>query len=155
MKLNTYCDFMTKSVLASKILGTLMGLTVMGPILTCCSGIGIGLGTNVPSDVSPTNLPMAQGFFTGQNGKTVTGNALVFSTGLPNFILRLEGITTPAELGLQIQLVGSDGQTNFALRAYGGNQNYTFTSANPGVVFSRVYIHSTLTNMPYGTAILK
>jgi hypothetical protein len=146
---------MAKSALISKILGTLMGITSMGVILACCSGIGIGIGTSAnPNDVRPTSQVMVQGSFTGLNGKTVTGNAMVFDTGNLNYVLRLEGISTPAEGGLQVRLFGSDRQHNFDLRAYSGSQNYSFTSTNTSVRFTDVSIFSTVTNMPYGSALL-
>jgi hypothetical protein len=137
--------------------GTLIGFVTTGVILTCCSGINIGSsGSNFsPNDVRPTSLPMVQGFFVSQNSQTVSGTALIFNvTGL-SYVLRLEGITTPSETGLQIQLYGSDGQQNFSLRANSGSQNYTFTSTNPAAHFSSVSIYSTLSLMPYGSAQLK
>ncbi len=145
--------------MASKSLGSLVGAMSMGVILACCSGINIGLGGGTgPNDARPIGLPLVQGTFTGQNGKTVTGTASVFKMGSLDYILRLEGIITPEDPTLQVQLhssdsFGSNGQFNFQLRAYTGTQNYTFTGTNPNLVFSNVNIYSASTSMPYGSAI--
>ena len=147
---------MTKSALALRFFGTVMGITSMGVVLICCSGVGLTLGGgSSPNDVRPTNLAVAQGSFTSQGGKTITGTAAIFNMGTSNYVLRLEGINiAPEEAGLQVQLFSSTGQTNFSLRAFSGSQNYTFMNSNPSVRFTSVSIYSTLTSAPYGSALL-
>jgi hypothetical protein len=121
-----------------------------------CSGIDIGIGGgSAPNDARPTTNPLVQGAFTSQNGKTVTGTAAIFNVGTSSYILRLEGISTPVESGLQVQLYNSASQNNFSLKDYTGSQNYAFTNSNSNVIFSSVAIYSTLTNMSYGSALLK
>jgi len=140
----------------SRFIASWVGAISTWAFLMNCSGVNIGTGGGgTPNDVRPTNLPMVQGFFTGQNGKTVTGTAIIFSASSSSYVLRLEGISTPSEGGLEVQLYTSDGQSNFSLRAWSGSQNYTFSGNNPNVVFSSVSIYSKSNNRSYGSALLK
>ena len=139
-----------------RLFASWVGAIATWAALMSCSGVNITTGGgSAPNDVRPTNLPLVQGVFTGQNGKTVTGTAVIFNVSASNYVLRLEGISTPAEGGLQVQLYTSDGQSNFSLRASGGSQNYTFSSTDPNVLFSSVSIFSTPNNLSYGSALLK
>lgn len=129
-------------------------------ILAGCSnidGISLGGGTGGSSnDARPSGNPLSQGQFFGQNSETVSGSALVFAstTTANTYILRLEGLTTPVEGGLQVQVYGN-GPTNPAytttLKANSGNQNYTFNGI-AGIKFSNVYIYSTSKQVNYGSA---
>ena len=99
---------------------------------------------------------MAQGRFTGLNSKTVEGVAVVYRslTSPSLFTVRLEGISAPSELGLEVQASISTGRVlQTSLRSSQGTQNYTVeVLGNP--VWVSVSIHSSIKDLDYGKAIL-
>ena len=61
--------------------------------LTGCSDIGLSTGSSpAPNEARPSGKALSQGQFSGLNGKTVTGGALIFLSG-SSYILRIEGLT--------------------------------------------------------------
>ncbi len=124
-------------------------------LFASCGGVGVGLGggsTSAFNDPTPSGTPLYQGTFSGQNGQTVSGNALIFlSNGV--YTLTLQGLSTPSESGLQIRMTSNPANNPIALRGTSGNQNYTL-SITPPAFFSNVNIFSTQTNTNYGAAIL-
>lgn len=124
--------------------------------LCACGDVRVG-ATTPPNDPVPSGLVVAQGTFSGLNGKTVSGNAAVYrdiSTG--THTVRIEGITVPDEANLQVQ-AQANGQIALktALRFKSGTQNYT-TSVTDGRKWDSVSIVSTQnTQTPeYGKAAL-
>ena len=117
-----------------------------------CSGIGLGtLSPN--SDTRPSTQLLQQGTFSGMNGKSVSGAALVFANGIGSYIIRLEGISVP-EVGLYMQaysniagLIGSS-----ALKSTSGSQNYYLNNVGVNLIFSNVYIYSYSQAAAYGIA---
>src|SRR5689334_21696569 len=76
------------------------------------SSCGISAGSAVaPNDARPNGAILVQGQFFGQSGQTVTGSALIFTVGAGSLVLRLEGLQTPEEVGLQVRLTGTPGGT--------------------------------------------
>ena len=127
-----------------------------GFLLFGCGNIGVSTGgSTAPNDARPTTTQISQGQLAGQNGKTVSGSALIFQgSASGSFILRLEGITTPQEQALTIKIYANPSGlvATFQLRSTTGNQNYSFTNSDTGVNFTSVYIFSTQNNQNYGTA---
>lgn len=138
-----------------KILGALfLILYLSGCGLINTSGGGSGL-----NDARPTGSVVAQGNFTSQNGGTVTGTALVFSTTGNTVTLRLEGlsVTNPNSGSLNVQLYANPNSvlaTNVALKSTSGNQNYTVTIPASFTNWTNVYIYSNTANQNIGAAAL-
>jgi len=127
-----------------------IGALLLLMFLTHC---GLHAGTGVaPNDPTPSGQILKQGQFFSQSGQTVTGSAVIYLSG-SSYILRLEGISTPSEAGLQVRIDGNPGGVVFtsALSATSGNQNYPF-SGGVGVTFKAVDIYSTLNSVNYGSA---
>jgi hypothetical protein len=110
-------------------------------------------GTTVaPNDPIPAGTINKQGQFFSQGGQTVTGSAIIYLSG-SSYVLRLEGIQTPEETGLQVRInttLQSPAFT-FSLKGTSGNQNYAFTGPGQATIMS-VNIFSTLSNKNYGAA---
>lgn len=111
------------------------------------------------NDARPTGSVVAQGNFTSQNGGTVTGTALVFSTTGNTVTLRLEGlsVTNPNSGSLNVQLYANPNSvlaTNVALKSTSGNQNYTVTIPASFTNWTNVYIYSNTANQNIGAAAL-
>ncbi|MBI4925574.1 MAG: hypothetical protein HY843_06580 [Bdellovibrio sp.] len=108
------------------------------------------------NDPIPSGTIVAMGQFEGLNSKTVTGAASIYKVNTEgSFIVRLEGIASPSENGLQVVVKTSDTTVlKTPLRSTNGSQNYSFTVTDI-VTWSYVSIFSTLSNLNYGMAILK
>ncbi len=117
---------------------------------------GCGKGTvSAPNDPAPTGTIVAQGQFAGLNSKSVSGVAVIYQTG-SSYVARLEGISVPNEAGLQVVVKTSTTTVlQTTLRNISGTQNYSFSVSDGAVTWSSVTIHSTATNLDYGTALLK
>jgi hypothetical protein len=130
-------------------------------ILTGCGGIKLGSGSSTePNDTRPSGNPIVQAQLTSQNGKTVSGAALIFasvdsSSGVTGYTLRLEGISVPAASALIIKVNASPaGQVaSIQLRSNTGSQNYSLGSVQYGSTFSSVYIYSSTENINYAAAL--
>lgn len=96
---------------------------------------------------------MAQGTFSSVlTGKNVSGGVTVYQTNGQSYIVRLEGLTAPAEAGLQLRvLADSAALTNVALRSTIGTMNYPYTAGSTAR-FQTVYIYSAPNNLDYGRA---
>ncbi len=115
-----------------------------------------GKGTLPASnDPAPIGTIVAQGQFVGLNGKAVSGAAVIYQTSSDgNYVVRIEGIVTPIENGLEVIAKTSTATVlQTVLRSTRGTQNYSVTVAGV-VLWSSVSIFSTLTNLAYGTALL-
>lgn len=143
MHLRNKAGFYLKTALIALIWGT--------------QGCGLNIGTTSPNDPRPTGTLLAQGQFASQNGKSVSGSALVFSQSGTSYIVRLEGISTPSESGLYVRVyTANSGQvSNLSLTATSGSQNYYFTSTETSPTFKSVYIFSVPSNIAYGLAVLQ
>lgn len=76
--------------------------------LTGCGGISIGIGRGILNDSVPNGTVLTQGNFSGQNGQTVTGAAIIYTIGINNYIVRLSGITISFENGLQMWVMANE-----------------------------------------------
>ncbi|MCM2322304.1 MAG: hypothetical protein NDJ90_03475 [Oligoflexia bacterium] len=107
-------------------------------------------------DPEPQGLLVAQGTFAGQNGKTVSGSALIYKTGEVSYVLRLSGVSFPTESGLQIiAKVSGSSLPPIELRGVTGDQNYDISL--DGFItpdWQLVTIRSTVQGTDYATAIL-
>lgn len=125
---------------------------------TCAMLAGCGpikAGSSSPNDPAPNATIIAQGTFTSLNGQTVTGAAIVYETGGSSYIVRLSGISAPAENGLQVVVVANGTtQATFALRAPTGSQNYSMSMSAYSVYWNQVNIHSSVNDEDYGEALL-
>ena len=133
----------------------LIYLFFMSFYISSCGNISTGT-TPIPNDSSPDGTLLVQGSFVGQNGKTVTGVAMVYlgnETG--ENIIRLSGISTPNETGLKV-IASANGDTVYqgTLRNTSGTQNYS-TSVSIRKKWNSVSIESSTQNLNYGTAILE
>ncbi len=117
-----------------------------------CGAVQSGNSSSSLNDPRPTGPLMKQGQFGGQNGQSVSGSALIFNNGPPNYIARLEGISTPNETGLQVWVMPLSGNALLIapLHGFSGNQNYNFSTSTP--TFTSVCIQSTQKNSFYGCA---
>jgi hypothetical protein len=121
------------------------------PIAVVACGIPIGAG--VPNDNKPTGTIAATGTLTGSSGKTASGNATVYNNN-SSYILRLDGLSLPVEVGLQVVVTLESGAIAMraSLRASTGNQNYTIGSVTG--TFAKVEIYSTSARTNYAAASL-
>jgi len=115
--------------------------------LTAC---GIPLGTNTSNDRVPNGINISNCSMDGPGTGTTKASAfakIYDSNG--TFILRLESVSAPDEVGLQVQVKTSGSQNALAatLKSTTGNQNYTITSSGP---FATVVIYSTAAQTAYG-----
>jgi hypothetical protein len=114
-------------------------------------------GSSIPNDPKPVGDLVAQGNFTGLNGKTVTGAASVYQLSSDGtYVVRLEGISVPS--GGPFLVVGQAGGSEVysqQLRFLTGTQNY-FTRLQPPLSWNTIFIRSTTSIMTpdYGKAIL-
>src|SRR4051794_40306428 len=112
----------------------------------CGLDTGSGGGSIFLNDPVPAGVRGFPNQLIGQNGQHVTGVAVLYRSGA-SYVLRLEGITVPAEPALQVRVLGSVVPTqSFQLRASTGNQNYPL-STGQGV--TSVNIHSSQKNIEY------
>lgn len=121
--------------------------------MTGCGDISVGGGTG-SNDPRPTGRVLYQGQFSSQNGKSVSGTALIFySTTAGSYTIRLEGLTAPSET-LQVTVFASPGGqvATFPLRSSSGSMNYTYSGGTAGMVFNSVNIYSSQYAINYGTA---
>ena len=131
-----------------------MKFVVWGVLLLSFS-CGLKPGSNSANDPAPSYPIVKQGTFIGQNGRQVSGGAIVYNPSGSDYIFRLAGISTPEEGGLQVRAV-TQGGTNIlvaTLRASSGNQNYYYT-AGGATVWSQVVIYSGTNSIEYGLAVL-
>ncbi len=117
------------------------------------------LGTVKINDPAPSSGQIvAQGNFTGLNGKTVSGIALVYQMSDGSHLIRLEGLSAPAETGLQVVAkVDSTIAYSAGLKGATGNQNYPTTIIGAST-WNSIKILSTQLAPPeneYGAAILE
>jgi hypothetical protein len=135
-----------KKIAALLCLGSLAG----------CGGINLNTGSSpAPNDTRPSGSPLVQAALTSQNGKTVSGSAMIFFSGTSSYTLRLEGISIPQETGLQILVYATPGGkiSTQSLRSTSGSQNYTISNSAIGLTFNNIYIYSTQTNTNYASAL--
>jgi hypothetical protein len=126
-----------------KIAGLAMALA---GALCACGNITLGQGTQ--NDGIPEGNIIAQGIFTGVNGRAVTGTAAVYQStvsGGCSFVVRLGNLSAPSDSGLVVIPVVNGSQVSpsyWTLRAPTGNQNYSFTtvSGNCGATFAQIEI---------------
>jgi hypothetical protein len=151
-------NFRNQAATLSSTLGR--GVVLFLLFTTQCSLNGIPLGTGggngSSNDPRPEGTLIAQGQLGGLSGRAVTGTALIFLAGGSSYILRLEGLSGPAENNLQIQVYGSFSPSPVfisTLSSTSGNQNYSFATG-PGNQFNTVSIYSTLSRTNYATAVL-
>ncbi|MCM2277599.1 MAG: hypothetical protein NDJ89_05940 [Oligoflexia bacterium] len=129
-------------------------------ILSLCAlttlSCGIKVGGGSLRDPVPNGTLVASGEFQGQNGKTVSGSALVYQTGQVSYVLRLSGVSFPAESGQQIfAVVGGSTLSAIELRGNTGDQNYDITlSGFTSPDWQLVRIHSTVYATDYAQATL-
>lgn len=123
-------------------------------LLSSCGSISAGSVSS--NDPAPSGSIVAQGNFVGLNGKAVTGSVAIYNLASGSFVVRLIGISVPAENGLQVAVVINGGvqQILSTLRSYTGTQNYSY-SAGGVVDWTNVSIHSPMANADYGMAILQ
>lgn len=108
-----------------------------------------------PNDPIPMGTIMSQGSFTGQNGQTSSGIAIIYRLSSESYALRLSGVSLPEETGLQLIIVAdSTNLPPLALRSSRGSQNYYFNLSGESPVFDQVRLHSIMTFRDYATAIL-
>lgn len=133
----------------------LIGTFFTALLLSNCGVVSTGGGSGTFTDAVPNGTVVAQGNFSSQNGQTVTGSAIIYNMGAPNYIVRLSGLTAPSESGLLVQVWGNGSSPTYqvTLRGASGNQNYSFSSNSQS--FSRVCIHSNLKQLDYGCALLQ
>ena len=107
-------------------------------LLLTCFGCGKAVSTS-PNDAAPVGgTIVATGAFSG----AVTGTVSVYSMGSNSYIIRLVGLSAPAEAGIQmIPWVNSAAATTFTLRAATGNQNYNLTASGT-LVWNKIVIRS-------------
>ena len=140
---------MRRHILKLLIIFGFGGYTLLG-----CGQIHLGQAT--PNDNAPTNaVIVAQGSFTGENQKTVSGVAVIYrDIATSTHIIRLEGISTPSESNLAVQAKANSAVVfSSSLRASSGTQNYA-TSVTGTPQWNSVIIHSITNNLDYGTALL-
>lgn len=123
--------------------------------LTSCGDVKLG-PVPAPNDPPPSGTKLSSGTFVSQNGKIVNGIASVYqrsSNGL--IVIRLEGISTPEESGLNIQAMrGSEIGIRSNLRSFTGTQNYS-TQKTETTGWTSIQILSSNTQTLYGTANLE
>lgn len=124
--------------------------------------IGCGLvdtATQINEPV-PNGTLQAQGSFTSLNGKAVSGVASVYQTSAGNFVLRLEGVSAPTTVSLNVVLAGTfAGRTqNYLqqlLRSGSGTMNYSFSSGTSvAPTWNSVALNSPAENIDYGKVTL-
>lgn len=122
-----------------------------------CGGFGLSYGYPAGNDPAPDGTIVAQGQFSGANGKTVSGTAVIYSTGFGAFTLRLESLSVPLESSLLITAhASSETVYSTTLSAYSGNKNYSI-SLSENKTFTSVKISSALVAAPnnvYGSALM-
>ena len=95
-------------------------------IVTAFSAAGCGQGSGRLNDSVPSGSIEAQAEFSGRNGNTVTGTALIYNTNPDHQrVLRLQDLNSPGKQRTDIVLVAG-GVTVYQslLRAPNGNMNY-------------------------------
>lgn len=121
-----------------------------------CGNIRKGGSTLLPNDPVPAYPVVAQGFFIGLNGQTVSGTAVVYAApGATSSVLRLEGVIFPNEAGLLIKIkAGVLPIPPIPLRATTGYQNYT-VGVPASQTWDYVTIYSQATVRDYAQAFLR
>jgi hypothetical protein len=118
---------------------------------SCGDGSSSGIWLNEPE---PRGTIVAQGTFSGLNGKTASGNAIVYKQGEGSYVLRLSNASLPEEAGLKLILVvNSVSQSGILLRSSSGNQNYNFTLSYTSPTFNSVRLNSVLAFRDYASAL--
>lgn len=136
----------------NRVISLTLAWLSLGLGVSACGQIHLGSAT--PNDTEPTGTIIAQGPFVGASSKTVTGTAVIYKVDLGSYIIRLNGISTPSETGLQVVGVTNEGKlAGQTLRSTSGNQNYS-VSTETTPQWLQVNIYSTLNTTNYGTAIL-
>lgn len=113
-------------------------------------------GNVIPNDPIPSGTVIAQGTFTGANGKSVSGAAIIYSQGSGQYVLRLQSLSAPSESGLQIVItVNSTTLSPISLLFTSGTKNYSFTYTGSGTPsFTQVSIKPPGVSLDYGIALL-
>lgn len=115
----------------------------------------VKVGDSTVNEPTPTGNIIAQGTFTAQNGRTLTGAAQIYLQSNSTYVLRIENLTAPAESNLQIRVkVNGQISETFALRNNTGTQNYTLTQTGT-VVWNSIDIYSIPNILVYGIALLE
>ena len=126
-----------------------LGFALLAPaLLGACGNITLGGGTQ--NDPTPTGTIVAQGPFTGLNGRTVTGNVSVYqqvgTSGACTFVVQLQSLNAPNDAGVTLEVIPVvNGAPNlvpseYALRSPTGNENYSFTASQCSVNCAQVAI---------------
>lgn len=132
-------------------------------LLTACGDIKLGAGT--VNDAEPSGTVVAQGNFTGQNGRSVSGVAMIYSLSSGSSCIhyvRLVSLSAPSDATLQVIPIvngaASVSPTFYTLRGATGNHTYAFTGAPCGSNWVQVQIANPALNPPsaqnYGIATL-
>jgi|GEM_PF-6252874 len=120
-------------------------------------GCGQGIQSSEPivlNDPIPSGTIVAQAAFTGQNGNTASGLAVIYSQTGGSYVLRLSGVNFSNEAGLQLIIVAnSTNQGPLLLRSSLGSQNYRFYLDGASPVFNQVRLHSVIHFKDYATAL--
>lgn len=132
-------------------------ITVAGFGGAGCGLIAVGSGASA-NDPVPEGTLIAQGTFTGLNGKTTSGTAAIYLSSGGLATVRLESFSAPNGTSLQVA-AKANGQTLYqaSLRAESGNQNYA-TSVTGAQNWTSVVILSSTVASPlneYGVALLE
>jgi hypothetical protein len=117
----------------------------------------IRLGSAVPNDqIDPDWVLVESGSFSEMNGQNIGGTASVYRAENGAYVVNINGISAPAEGGLQVVVIADGiemGRTS--LRSTGGSQNYQFDVGRIPGDWQRVDIHSTFKNLDYAQAVLQ
>ena len=139
---------------------TLKFMGILGSLwLAGCGQFGAG-SPAAPNDPAPNLKIVAQGPFTSLNGKTVSGNVIIYNAGTKLFVMRLSGLTAPSgETGMVIvPIVDGVSQGTVALQASSGNQNYNVNLSASSTVtagtWNQVNIRQPSANLDYGQALM-
>jgi hypothetical protein len=133
-----------------------------GPITLCtilcqlgCGDISTGgtIQATVLNEGAPIGKILAQATFVGQNSKSVSGSATVYSVeSTGSVVLRIENLSAPNVSGLTVVgLTQTDTVLSRSLKSTRGNQNYT-TSAVATDQWSSVQIYSPSSQLTYAVA---
>ena len=123
------------------------------------TGCGLKAGGGSLNDLAPNDPQISQGAFSGQNGQTVTGTAILYSADPSNplsYIVRLDGLTMTAQSASNLNLVIDIGGTRVtfaALRGTSGSQNYSYVASSSSTVNS-IVITNAATQQDFATATL-
>ena len=146
------------------VLVTAAMMTITASHLLSCGQIT--LGGAVGNDAEPSGRIVAQGTLVGQNGRSVSGTAVVYrttcSTAYCDFVVRLQNLNTPTDATLLLIPVVNGAATlapsSYTLRSYSGTSNYSFSQGTTTMSWSQIIIRPSSagdnTGFDYGVATL-